>query len=315
VRIGHQGVPADAPYVIAAERGYFERQGLDAALVPVGTSADMVAALAERRVDLGGVEIAPSALAALAGGLPIRLVADHASTPPGHGTAALVVRQALWDDGQVRDLAGLPGRAVAYSTVPQSVGAVVALSRGLASVGLADDAVRLLPLPLAGIAAAFAEETVDAALLLEPAVTRVVRDGAGARLVGTDALYPYQQLVALAYAEAFYRERPEAGRRFLVAYLQAARDYRNAFAHRVERAALVDLLVRRTSLQDAGLWEAMVPVGRNPNGHLNVESAIRDQEWHVSRGNLSQPADLRTAVDHSFVDYALGVVGPYRPPR
>ncbi|HZR98779.1 MAG TPA: ABC transporter substrate-binding protein [Chloroflexota bacterium] len=314
VRIAIQGGGTDGLFFIAAERGYFERQGLEPELESFASSSDMIPALATGQMDVGGLGFNPALFNALARGVGIRIVAGKGAATPGHGSSALVVRQDLYDSGEVRDLAGLRGRTIANTPPPNATGLAVALSRGLASVGLADADVTIQPLPFTDMPAALAGGAVDAAFMPEPLVTQVVRNGIAVRLYGSDELYPNQETNPLGYGESFSRDRAEAARRFMVAYLQASRDWVNAFDHGIDRSAVIAILTKHMSLKDPAIWEAIVPAGINPDGYSLYQSGIDDQDWYLAKGTLQQRVDLAAVVDHSFVDYALGVLGRYTPP-
>jgi len=242
-------------------------------------------------------------------------VADKGSTAPGRAGAALVVRTDLYTSGAVRDLAGLVDRTIALPPPPDATPLAVALWRGLRVLGVTDQDVNVTYLPPGEVPVALAGAAVDAALLAEPTVALAVERGLAVRLLGADQLYPEQQLSVLAYAEPFARGRAVAARRFLVAYLQGVRDYVSAVEHGVDRSAVLDLLARNAVQPDRAVWDQLAWPYLNPNGHLQLTNALADQDWYVARGTLRQAADLRAAVDPSFLAYALSVVGPYRSPR
>jgi NitT/TauT family transport system substrate-binding protein len=56
----------------------------------------------------------------------------------------------------------------------------------------------------------------------------------------------------------------------------------------------------------------MAPVGLNPDGRINVESLIEDQQFYVEQGTVPTPIDMRQIVDDSYVDAALAVLGRYQ---
>lgn len=56
----------------------------------------------------------------------------------------------------------------------------------------------------------------------------------------------------------------------------------------------------------------MVPVGLNPDGHMNVEDIGADLTWFEQEGLLGRPLALDVVLDHSYLTAALAVLGPYR---
>src|SRR5262249_59731344 len=114
---GFTGTASAAGLVLAMERGYVTAVGIDVETVPFSTAAEMVAPLGAGQLDVGGGSPGAGLNNAVARGIGLRIVADKGSTPPGHGYEALLVRKDLWDSGQVRGLADVPGRRLGTPTL------------------------------------------------------------------------------------------------------------------------------------------------------------------------------------------------------
>ena len=126
---------------------------------------------------------------------------------------------------------------------------------------------------------------------------------------------PDLQIAVVLYSPVFAEQRTAAAQRFMVAYLQAMRDYYRAFFGDGEgRAELLQLLTRITGIQDAALLERLAPSWIDPNGRVNVESLGSVQHWFFERGDMTSEVDLDRVVDPSFVDYAITRLGPYATP-
>ena len=100
--------------------------------------------------------------------------------------------------------------------------------------------------------------------MTEPNLTRGVADGLFSLYKRTDEIYPNQQIAVLMYSPPFITQRREVGQRFMLAYLQGVRDYWNAFARGQNKAEVIDILTRWTTLKDAALYERMAPAGPIP---------------------------------------------------
>ncbi len=85
-----------------------------------------------------------------------------------------------------------------------------------------------------------------------------------------EKVYPHQQVAVLLYGGDFIKKRPEAARKFMLAYVKAARFYNDALAdgHFAGKAApeLIDILIRDTNVKDRALYGKMVPNGIDPDG-------------------------------------------------
>jgi ABC-type nitrate/sulfonate/bicarbonate transport system substrate-binding protein len=315
VRIGVQYTAADGSYFIAAERGYFEQLGLEAEFEYFASASDMIPALATGQLDLGALGYNPATLNAIARGVAIKMVADKGSLSPGHGFAALLVRKELVDSGAVRGIGDLRDRTIANTPPPNATGLAVSLSRALATAGLTEDDLTVQPMPFGDMPAALAGGAVDAVVVVEPLLSSLVGRGVAVQLIGMDQVHPYQELAPIGYGESFYRERPEAARRFMIGYIRGMRDFVNAFDYGIDRPAIIEIMTKHTSIKDPTVWETMVPAGLNPDGYVYVESGIYDQDWYLAKRTLQQRVDIPSIVDNSYVDYALRVLGRYTPPR
>ena len=91
-------------------------------------------------------------------------------------------------------------------------------------------------------------------MALEPTVTLIVSQGTRRRLPDT---YDYPDLTVgvLLYADGFMRNKPEAARRFMVAYLRGLRDFNDAFFRQPPRgrAEVLAALTQQTGVKDPAL--------------------------------------------------------------
>src|SRR4051794_15296848 len=228
VRLGALGSTTDAGFYIALDRGYFREQGLDVEFVPFDSAARMVAPLSAGQLDVGGGSPSAGLFNAIARGIDVKLVADKGSAPPGFGFEGLVFRRDLADGGQLRTAGDLAGLRVATSA--RGTAREPAMAAHLRPYGLTLQDVDMVELNFAEHASALAGRTVEAALTIEPFLTRMIDQGVGTLYERIDALLPGMQVAAVLYAGPFAQGNPDAARRFLLAYLRAARDYNDAFA-------------------------------------------------------------------------------------
>jgi NitT/TauT family transport system substrate-binding protein len=313
VRWGGQSVLTDSGAYIALDRGYFQEEGIDFEYVNFASASDVVPALANNQLEVGALSCNVATLNALGRGTGIKLVADRGILRPGFGWIALVVRPDLIESGRFRTPADLRGLQVAVTPPLGATSNAVAIARLLEREGIAEDDVQFTPLPFPDMNPALANGAVDAAFHSEPLMSTALRQGIAVRIIGSDEIYPNQQLGIVGYGGGFIREQPEAARRFMVAYLRGLRDFVDAFSQNRDRAAVVQALIRHTPVKDPAVYDQMTPTGFNPDGYMNVESMAADQEWFLAQGRLPQRVDLGTVVDHQYVDYALSRLGRYQP--
>src|SRR5581483_1869838 len=205
VNLGVLSSVSDSGLWIAIAKGYFEEQGLDVETQPFGTAADMVAPLSAGQLDAGGGAPGVGLNNAVARGLEVRIVADKATTSPGHGYEAILIRKDLVDSGQVRVPADLKGRKYALPSVT-GITPEVALNRYMRQAGLGARDTDLITMPFPDMVAAFANRSIDAATVIEPFVTQIADHGDAVIAEREDVTYPNHTVAVILYAAPFSRD-------------------------------------------------------------------------------------------------------------
>jgi NitT/TauT family transport system substrate-binding protein len=305
---------SDAGWVIALDKGYFQEQRLEVETTVFNSAADMIAPLSVGQLDAGGGAISAGLFNAIARGIELRIVADKGGNNKGFSYTALMVRRDLVDSGEVRGPADLRGRRIGLPSLG-GVSPEAALDRLLASVGLSTRDVDLTLVPFPDQPAAFAGRSLDASMLIEPFVTIAAEQGVATIFLRQDEWYPEQQVAVILFAEAFARQQPDVGRRFMLAYLKGVRDYNDAFGKRdpAKRREVIDILTRQTALKDPAIWEKVTVPSLDPNGRVSRTSLEQDQEYYLRAGKQQERANIDQIVDMSFADWAVQQLGPYQP--
>jgi NitT/TauT family transport system substrate-binding protein len=249
---------------------------------------------------------------AFARDIDVRMVADRGVLVPGFGPSGIVVRQDLWDGGAERTLADLRERRVGVAGAVAGSAFVLWLGYALEGRGMSLADLDIVDIAIPETNAALANRNLDAGMQIEPQLSLGVANGTYSVLQRADELYPDQQSAFVLYAAEFARSQPEAGRRWMVAYLRGVRDYMDAFTRDRDRDAVAAILARNTSVRDVAIFRRMVPNYIDPNGRLNVRNLIESQDWFASHGFIPQKADVAALVDSQFADYAVSVLGEYR---
>ena len=314
VPIGISPVMSSAAVYIAAERGYFEEQGIKPMITAFDASgAKMVPILATGELFVAGGNVNAGLYNAIASDVPIKIVADKGTVTRGHGYLALLVRKDLFDSGRYKSYASLKGMKMAVTA--KGVSQEIVTERYLKAAGLTLADIELLNLPYKDMNLAFANQGLDATVQIEPFVSQAVADRLAVRVEGNDVIYPDQQSAVMFYSPVFVEKHPEAARKFMIAYVKGMRDFNDAFEHGKGKAALIELLVKAKVVKDAAIAEKMVPVGLHPDGKMNVQSLQDDLRWFNEKGYVAKAPDLAKVVDESYVDHAVKVLGPYKTPH
>jgi NitT/TauT family transport system substrate-binding protein len=314
VHVGVLGAISDAGFFIADKQGYFAEQGIAVEFVPFKESTEMTAPLAAGQLDVGAGAPTAGFYNAVSRGMDIRIVADKGSMPPLYGYMPLIVRKDLIDSGRFTGLKDLKGLRLGSPSPGGS--AVATLERALAMGGLSIGDVDLVYLGHPQLALAITNHAIDAAFITEPNATNALRQGAAVRFLRGDEVYPGQQLAVVLYAGSFAKSAPELARKFMVAYVKAARDYNDAL--RDGRLAgpkaeeIIAILVASTAVKDPAIYRAIIPHGCNPDGGVDVVSLKQDLAFFRRGGLIKGDVSVEQALDPSFAEAAAATLGPYR---
>ncbi|HLH23206.1 MAG TPA: ABC transporter substrate-binding protein [Chloroflexota bacterium] len=307
VRIGVLPNISDSGTYIAMERGYFEEEGIHLELVPFDSAGPQVAPLGAGQLDVGGGSASAGLYNAIARDVPLKVVADRGSMPPGASWIGLVVRQDLTD--QIHDYADLRGRKIAINQfgTTNDIAIEAALKRG----GLTMQDADIQQIPYSDMNAALANRSVDVAQHNEPFKAIAIEQGLGTFFHGVDEYYPNMQFSVVLFGPQFAKNNPEVARRWMVGFLRGVRDYNDALRKGIRKDETIQLIMKHVPLRDAGLFDKMGFTALNPDGKLNVQGLKDDLQWFVDHGMTQQAPDMSQVIDTSFAEYAVQRLGPY----
>ena len=302
---------SDSGWLIANAKGWFAEEHLKLDVSRFGNGSELVPLLGTGQLDVGGAAPNAGLFNAMARDVPMLIVADKGSTPPGYGFQAFVVRKDVMDSGKFKSPADLKGMKVALPQKAQS--GEVSLADILKSGGLKLADVDLTTMPFPQMSAAYANKSIEASTDIEPFVTNAVEQGLVSIWQRGDQYAPNQQVAVIQFAPQFAK-KTDLATRFMIAYLRGVRYYNDAFTKKdpTARAEVIDILARDTALKDKALYDKMGLPGLNPNGAVNLPDLKRQQDYYLAANEQKNAADLDKLVDGSFVAAALKVLGPYK---
>jgi len=290
-----------APFFIAEEEGYFAEQGLEIEFVNLRGPGAIVA-LIEGEADVWAGFLQISYLNAMAQGANLKYVAGKGYiAPTGCPYMALMARRTLVEAGQLAGVAQLQGRRI--DLVPASFqGFFVETLLNTAGLAL-DDLEVMKSLRTSMPSEARGKGTMDVTTTSEPWVTRIIQEGNGVLWMSAEQVLPDFQFGFVVYGTALLEENPDAGRRFMVAYLKAVQQYSQG---KTERN--LEILAEHTGLDRELLTQACwLPI--RESGQINAQSILDFQAWTVEKGYLDNPGTEEQFWDPSFIEYANEVLG------
>jgi len=308
VSVAELGVSSDAAIYIGIEKGYFAEQRIEVDGQHFNAAGDIVTELSTGRLDVGSGAPGAGFFNALANGIPLKVVASNQRFEPGRDGGAVVIRNDLVDT--IRTATDLKGMRFAVLGGPGGV-AQILYDRILSSAGLSENDVHLVRISSgADVLAALENGSADVSSLAEPALSTGVARGKIAIWKRFGEIAPGSENNLLMYSQAF-AGRIDVARRFMLAWMKAARFYNDALFHGGDRGGFISIMTRDTPVTDPAAYQHMSFSAIDPNGRVDMESLSDLQEWYATHGYVPKPADIAGAIDPSFATHAVGVLGPY----
>jgi NitT/TauT family transport system substrate-binding protein len=297
VKYGYNPILSGAPIYVAQERGYFAEQGFDVEYTPFDSAALMVAPVSAGQLDMMPAVPGPGTFNALARGVEMQAIAAQSWSYTG-----LMVRKDLYESGQLRSIPDLKGRRISFNVEGSPVDYTlrVAFQRS----GLSLDDVEVQRVTNTDLAAALANNAVDAGVVPEPLSTNIESRGIGVRLLDVQELVGRQGGSIVTVGPSFLSRGDAVITRFLVAYLKGLRDYSAAIQdNHVVAADVLEMINKWTRIPPESIAQA-VTLGADPSGRIDLEDMNRQQDFWNREGLVPVKADLSRFVDYRYLDAA-----------
>ncbi len=291
------------------DRGYFKDAGLDVELVNFDRgAAAMAQPLAADQLDIANADPSAAFLNAIGRGIGIRFVGDGNHSDATHKGVGFLIRKDLIDSGAVKDYPDLKGKKISPIIKGSSVDRTVQLALAKGKLTPNDADLQYIGFP--DSLAAMGNQSLDGAIEIEPLIASAVEKNiAVAWRWGVDITGPAQGTVVM-YGPNMAKSRQDAGKAFMTAYVRAIRDYYDAFSPGAkDKAAIVQILVKNTTLKDPSLYDKIMLPWFDPNGEMNVPSMKDMQQWFVEHGSVQTPANIDATIDMSYAEAALAKLG------
>jgi len=310
VIIAEDGAASGAGFYIAKSKGYFEAYNIDVEFATFANSDEMLPALASGQIDIAGGVSTASFFNSIAQGIHVKMIADKGHNVPGKSYFTFVIDKD--HEGVIKDYADLKGKRIAVST-ENGVDDYI-FDQMLRHAGLTRDDVQfVLVSDFGNMLAAMEANSIDAALNIEPLITRGQAEGIHVKFLDATDFAPEAQIAMVLASPKFISEKRDVAIRFMLAYLKALRDYNDVFVKGTgDQEGIIKIMTEYTALKDVELWKQVNVTGLNPNGSMFVDDIQAQYEWYMSRGAIIGEVDLSDAVDTSLAEEALKIIGEYK---
>ena len=308
VEIGMLKLTSSAPLFIALEKGFFEDEGLDAKAKWFEAAQPISVATAGGDIQVGATGITASLYNMVASGEKLVIVADKGREQEGYSSSALLVP----NDSTVATIEDLKGKKIGITQTGSTYHYMV--GRLLEVHGLTTDDVELVPVnSIPGLMETLESKQVDAVLLNEPNVSRVVSEGYGKVIsqVGEEIEY---QTSGIFFSKVF-ADNTEAATKFLKAYAKATRYYYDAVLNKVDGEIVpgenyeevVKIIAKYTDQEEELIKKGLPYMDRD--GKLLVSDIQTQIDWYTKQKLIEGSIDSTEIVNAELLEEALKQLG------
>jgi NitT/TauT family transport system substrate-binding protein len=288
-----------APLYFAQEEGYFKEQGLEVEFVRMDDTSESITALAQGQLDISTGTIEISVLNAIGKGTNIKYVADKGYFDPNQcDYATWMARKELVESGKLNDLKNVAGLKVQLGTAGTEEYFFDLLVK---DAGLSSADISAVDYPPPTMLESFQNGSLDIGFTAEPWVTRLRNAGA----VEWKSLNQYMAnfpLSLIFYGPNMLDKNPEAGKRFMVAYLKGVRQYNQGKTDRN-----IEIIAKSTQMKPDEIksvcWQSI-----KTDGSVNIQKVMDFQKWAVSKGYFQNALTQEQLWDPQFIEYANKVL-------
>jgi NitT/TauT family transport system substrate-binding protein len=313
INMAGSGTSSDAIIFIAEKKGFFRDEGLSVNVTTFDSGVKMIVPLGTGDLDAATSSGTAALYNAVARGIDIKIVASSGSAPPRYGHNILIIRKDLIETGRYKQPTDIMGLKVSMPSPGSS--ATATLNAYLVKNGLSFKDIDPVYLSYPNQVAALASGKIDIGLTAEPQASQAIKNFGAVRISSDDVMDPYHEASVTLMSGKFMQKRPDAARRFMRAFLKAARFYNDGLADGLLKGPrgedVVAILTEFTTTKDPDVYRTISPQGVDPNGHLNVAGLQRDLDFYKTQNWIEADVDVQQAIDLRFGEAALSV----RPER
>ena len=311
VGVGILKLTSSAPIFIGIEKGFFKEQGIEIEPHWFDAAHPIAVATASNKVQVGATGITASLFNMVAGGQNLSIVADKGREQKGYSSSAVLVRTDLWDAG-AKKIEDLKGKRVGITQTGSTFHYMI--GRLLEAKGLTLSDVELVPLgKLSSLMAALQGKQVDAVILNEPNITKVVKDGYGKLVIQVGDVIDYQTS-GIFFAPEFMKN-DDAAVRFLMAYIKASRYYYDAVLVQKEGKPapganyeeVVGIIAKYTGAPVADVKLGLPYMDRD--GKLLASDIQTQIDWYFKNKMIEKQVSAAQVADTKLWDAALKKIG------
>jgi NitT/TauT family transport system substrate-binding protein len=290
-----------APLFIANNEGYFAEQGITIEFSEeFKRSSEALPALAQGEIDVIAGSPYLGFFNAIVRGENVKYVAGKGFyDPEGCTYTAVIAGKELFKSGELTFPADLAGRTISMNHANHEG---YAIDKLLHTVNLSLDDLNIVDVPTPSEAEALGNGSVEMITTNEPWITVALDSGNGEIWIRNHEIVPDFDFALISFGPSLLIDNPEAGKRFMTAYLKGIEQYNLG---KTERN--IEILLNVTELDQQILMDSCWPPMR-ADGSINTAGILDFQSWAIERELLDTVATEEQFWDPRFIEHANSVL-------
>lgn len=308
VTFGTLPIATVAPVLIAEERGYFEERNVEIERERIAGVPPATPRLASGEIDVAGGSVGAPIFNSIAQGVRIQIAADMAQHYHGAPAGAKVwARENIYSEGiefpELADRVDDP-LTVAHNAKGGSLDYV--LGRILDLYDMSWDDVEVKEIGFSNMIPAMLSGDTDVCIAPDPLGLALGGKANAGQVLYASAALPRMQMAAYFFGGPFMEDRPDVAAGWIEGLILGIREYYEMGAYPSEEVATI---VNEAFGIDVGAVRSSVPALPNRNGTVNMNSIMRQQDYHACRGYVEDAVDSDEIRNEELWEKALDSVG------
>lgn len=283
LRIGEGPFITGGGFLIANEKGYFKKLGLEIQTRMFMDGQQAVPALIAGELDISFMTANASLFNSIARGAPLVVILDRGNNKSGRGYTVINVSKEMAEAGvkTAADLGKLKGKKIGVSGTGSINQYVFSLALQNAGLDPRKDVQWVFNVPQPDLMKMLGQNQIDATDLAYQFGFFAEKNGWGPMIVTGDKIDPDGTIGLFATNQALIRDKRDLLVRFAMAYLQGAKEFNAAAADPGKHQDIVDILAKTTALKNPETIKAIAPNWSyvNEDGKPNVASIMKMQDY------------------------------------
>lgn len=318
LRVGEGPFITGGGFLIANEKGYFKRLGLQIETKMFIDGQQAVPALIAGDLDLSFMTANAGLFNSVARGAPIVVILDRGNNKTNRGYTVINVSKQMAESGvkSLADLAKLKGKKIGVSGTGSINQYVFSLALQKAGLDPRRDVQWVFNVPQPDLMKMLGQNQVDATDLAYQFGFFAEKNGWGPMMATGDKIDPDGTIAVIATRQSLLKDKRDQLVRFAMAYLQGAKEFNAAAANPDKHPDIVDILAKTTALQKPETIKAIAPNWSyvNEDGIPNIPSVMKMQDyWADYYDYVEKKVSAERLFDTSIAKEALRRLDAEKP--